>query len=166
VRLVHWIDTFTEWTGRLLAWVMFLMVVATVVVVLLRYATTTNTILVQETVMYLHAFAFMLAIPYALKHDAHVRVDVVYGRLGPRGRAIVNLCGHLLLLVPTSIFIVVYSRTYVGNAWRILEGSGEVGGIPGVFLLKTLIPAMAVLLLLQGIAEIVRSIAIIGGRRV
>jgi len=166
VRLVHWIDTFTEWTGRLLAWFMFLMVVATVVVVLLRYATTTNTILVQETVMYLHAFAFMLAIPYALKHDAHVRVDVVYGRLGPRGRAIVNLCGHLLLLVPTSIFIVVYSHTYVGNAWRILEGAGEVGGIPGVFLLKTLIPAMAVLLLLQGIAEIVRSIEIIGGRRV
>lgn len=166
MKLVHWIDTFTEWTGRLLAWFMFLMVVATVLVVMLRYATTTNTILVQETVMYLHAFAFMLAIPYALKHDAHVRVDVVYGRLGPRGRAIVNLCGHLLLLVPTAIFIIVYSRTYVGNAWRILEGSGEVGGIPGVFLLKTLIPAMAALLLLQGIAEIARSIAIIGGRRV
>jgi TRAP-type mannitol/chloroaromatic compound transport system permease small subunit len=166
VKLVHWIDTFTEWTGRLLAWFMFLMVVATVLVVVLRYATTTNTILVQETVMYLHAFAFMLAIPYALKHDAHVRVDVVYGRLGPRGRAIVNLCGHLLLLVPTTVFIILYSRTYVGNAWRILEGSGEVGGIPGVFLLKTLIPTMAALLLLQGIAEIVRSAVIIGGRRV
>jgi len=166
MRLVRWIETVTEWTGRLVAWFMFLMVVATVVVVVLRYATTTNTILVQEAVMYLHAFAFMLAIPYALKHDAHVRVDVVYGRLGPRGRAIVNLCGHLLLLVPTAVFIILYSRTYVANAWRILEGSGEVGGIPGVFLLKTLIPTMAALLLLQGIAEIARSVAIIGGRRV
>lgn len=165
MSLIRWIDTFTEWTGRLLAWFMFLMVITTVMVVALRYATTTNTILFQEAVMYLHAFAFMLAIPYALKHNAHVRVDVVYGRLAPRARAMVDLCGHLLLLVPTSLFVIIYSRTYVGNAWRILEGSGEVGGIPGVFLLKTLIPAMAVLLLLQGVAEIARAISIIRDRR-
>jgi TRAP-type mannitol/chloroaromatic compound transport system permease small subunit len=68
--------------------------------------------------------------------------------------------------VPTAILIIVYSRTYVGNAWRILEGSGEVGGIPGVFLLKTLIPTMALLLLLQSVAEIVRKIVTIRGRHV
>jgi TRAP-type mannitol/chloroaromatic compound transport system permease small subunit len=163
LRLVDWIDAFTEWTGRLLAWLMVLMVLTTLTIVVLRYATTTNTILLQEAVMYLHAFAFMLAIPFALKHDAHVRVDVVYGRLGPRGRAVVDLCGHLVLLVPTAIIIILYSRTYVGNAWRILEGSGEVGGIPAVFLLKTLIPTMAGLLLLQSVAEILRKILVIRG---
>ncbi len=165
MRLVDWIDTFTEWTGRIIAWLMFLMVVATLGVVVARYVTNSNTILLQESVMYMHAFAFMLAIPYALKHDAHVRVDVIYGRLSPRARAVVDLCGHLLLLAPTAAFIIVYSRIYVGNAWRILEGSAEVGGIPGVFLLKTLIPLMAGLLLLQGAAEVAHKIAQIWGRR-
>jgi len=166
LKLIRWIDFFTEWTGRILAWLMFLMVVATLAVVVVRYATNSNTILLQESVMYMHALAFMLAIPYALKHDVHVRVDLIYGRLGPRGRAWVNLCGHLLLLVPTAIFILLYSRTYVANTWRILEGSSEVGGIPGVFLLKTLIPLMAGLLLLQGLAEILRNAFVLGRRHV
>lgn len=165
MKLVALIDTITEWTGRLLAWCMFLLVLVTVSIVVLRYATNTNTILLQELVMYMHAFAFMLAIPWALKHDAHVRVDLVYSRLGPYGRAWVDLVGHVVLLVPTAIFILVYSRVYVSNAWRIMEGSQEVGGIPGVYLLKTLIPAMAVLLLLQGLAEILRRIAVLRGGR-
>jgi len=164
LRLVALIDSVAEWTGRLVAWLMVLMVLVTLAIVLLRYATTTNTTLLQELVMYMHAFAFMLAIPYALKHNAHVRVDLIYGRLGPRGQAWINLCGHLLLLVPTAVFIIIYSRVYVSNAWRILEGSAEVSGIPGVFVLKTLIPVMAALLLLQALAEIVRNILVLRSR--
>ncbi len=164
MRLVALIDGVAEWTGRLVAWLMVLMVLVTLAIVLLRYATTTNTTLLQELVMYMHAFAFMLAIPYALKHNTHVRVDLIYGRLGPRGQAWINLCGHLLLLVPTAVFIIIYSRVYVSNAWRILEGSAEVSGIPGVFVLKTLIPVMAALLLLQALAEIVRNILVLRSR--
>ena len=164
MKLLSLIDAVTEWTGRLVAWLMVLMVLVTMAIVLLRYATTTNTTLLQELVMYMHAFAFMLAIPYALKHNAHVRVDLIYGRLSPRGQAWINLCGHLLLLVPTAVFIIIYSRVYVSNAWRILEGSAEVSGIPGVFVLKTLIPVMAALLLLQALAEIVRNILLLRSR--
>jgi len=164
LKLISLIDAVTEWTGRLVAWLMALMVLVTMAIVLLRYATTTNTTLLQELVMYMHAFAFMLAIPYALKHNAHVRVDLIYGRLSPRGQAWINLCGHLVLLVPTAVFIIIYSRVYVSNAWRILEGSAEVSGIPGVFVLKTLIPVMAALLLLQALAEIVRNILLLRSR--
>lgn len=134
------------------------MVVITVVVVVLRYAFDGGSIRLQESVLYLHALVFLLGIPYALKHDAHVRVDIVYARLEPRRRAMVDLAGHVLFLVPVCLAILYYSQPYVARSWRILEGSPEVGGIPAVFLLKTLIPVTAVLLLLQGLAEIARCI--------
>lgn len=137
------------------------MVAVTLLVVVLRYVFSEGTILLQEFVLYLHGAAFMLGIPYALKEDAHVRVDLVYGRLGQSGRAQVDLAGHLLFLVPVAVAVLVFSTGYVARSWRILEGSSEVGGIPGVFLLKTLIPLMAVLLLLQSVAEIVRCIRIL-----
>ncbi len=141
------------------------MVGITVAVVLMRYLLSQGAIVAQESVMYLHALAFMLGIPYALKHDAHVRVDLLYARLGKRGRAWIDLSGHLLFLVPVAVVIVLYSRNYVASAWRVMEGSTEVGGIPGIFLLKTLIPVMAVLLLVQGAAEIARCLLVIRGRR-
>lgn len=135
------------------------MVVITVLVVVMRYLFDQGSILLQESVLYLHAVAFLLGIPYALRHDSHVRVDLVYSRLGGRGRAWVNLTGHLLTLIPVGVLIIIYCTPYVRASWRILEGSSEVGGIPGVFLLKTLIPVAAGLLLLQGLAEIIRCIA-------
>ena len=160
-RLVALLDTFTDWTGRCIAWLLLVMVLTTVVVVVLRYALNQSAIVLQESVMYLHAVTFMLGIPFALKEDAHVRVDLIYGRLGARSRAAIDLAGHLLFLVPVALAILLYSRTYVASAWRIMEGSPEVGGLPGIFLLKTLIPVMAVLLLLQGVAEIVRNIMVL-----
>jgi TRAP-type mannitol/chloroaromatic compound transport system permease small subunit len=159
------LDAITQWTGRCIAWLLLAMVITTVVVVILRYALDQGAIMLQESVMYLHALTFMLGIPFALKEDAHVRVDLIYSRLGARGRAVIDLTGHLLFLVPVALAILLYSRTYVASAWRIMEGSPEVGGLPGVFLLKTLIPVMAVMLLAQGTAEILRNIMILRTRR-
>ena len=138
--LIDRIDKFTDGLGRAIAWLMLAMVLTTLVVVILRYALERGAIVLQESVMYLHGLAFMLGIPYALKEDAHVRVDIVYARLSPRGKAAVDLTGHVIFLIPLSLFLLAYSWEYVANAWRILEGSAEVGGLPAVFLLKTLIP--------------------------
>lgn len=140
------------------------MVLATLVIVVLRYALSEGSIVLQESVLYLHGVAFMLGIPYALKEDAHVRVDLVYARLTPRGRAWVNLLGHLLFLVPVSLCLLWVSRGYVAASWRILERSPEVGGLPAVFLLKSLLPLMAGLLLLQGLAESIRCVNTLRGR--
>ncbi|MEQ8858273.1 MAG: TRAP transporter small permease subunit [Pseudomonadales bacterium] len=134
------------------------MVLTTLAIVVLRYAFSQGAIVLQEGVLYLHGMVFMLGIPYALKENAHVRVDLVYARLGARGRAVVDLVGHVFGLLPVALAMLAYSYGYVANSWRILEGSSEVGGIPGVFLLKTLIPLTAVLLTLQGIAEIGRCL--------
>ena len=133
------------------------MALITFAIVLFRYGFNLGAIAVQESVLYLHAIAFMLGIPYALQTDEHVRVDVLYSRLSATARARVNLAGHCLLLLPVAGTIFWLSLPYVSASWRILEGSPEVGGIPGVFVLKTLIPLSSALLLLQGLAAITRA---------
>ena len=158
-RLTHLLDCVAEVLGRSIAWLTLAMVIATVVVVVLRYGFDTGAIALQESVTYMHACVFMLGIPYALKHGAHVRVDIIYARLSARRKAMIDLTGHLIFLVPVAALVLVTSLDYVSAAWRVREASPEVGGIPAVYLLKTLIPIMATMLLLQGVAEIARILS-------
>ncbi|TCO72618.1 TRAP transporter small permease subunit [Chromatocurvus halotolerans] len=158
-RLVSAIDTFTEWTGKIIAWLAAAMAVLTTVVVVMRYGFSTGSIAGQEAVTYLHATLFMLGAAYALKTDAHVRVDIFYRRFSPTAQAWVNALGGIVFLLPLCLLIMMISSDYVRQAWRIREISMDSGGIPAVFLLKSLIPAMALTLLLQGIAEILRNLA-------
>lgn len=158
-RLVSAIDTFTEWTGRIIAWLAAAMAILTTVVVVMRYGFNTGSIAGQEAVTYLHATLFMLGAAYALKTDAHVRVDIFYRRFSPTQQAWVNALGGIIFLLPLCLLIMMISSNYVLQAWRIREISMDSGGIPAVFLLKSLIPAMALTLLLQGIAEILRNLA-------
>lgn len=134
------------------------MALITVIVVVLRYAFDEGAIMMQESVIYLHGIVFMLGIPYALKENAHVRVDLLYNRWTPITRTYIDLGGHVLFLIPVCLFVIAYSWDYVAASWRVLEGSPEVGGVPAVFLLKSLLPLMAATLLLQGLAEIARGI--------
>ncbi|MCB1683682.1 MAG: TRAP transporter small permease subunit [Pseudomonadales bacterium] len=161
MRTTHFIDRITRSIGHTVSWCMAIMVASTLLVVLLRYLAGDGSIVLQEAVLYLHATSFMLGIGYALQQDAHVRVDVFYTRRSPAGKAWVNLSGHLFLLVPVAVTILWTSLPYVAASWRVLEGSPEVGGIPGIFLLKSLLPLTAGLLLLQGVAESVRSISLL-----
>ena len=152
------IDRITDWVGRSVAWLTAVMALITVAVVILRYVFDQGAIVLQESVTYLHGVVFMLGIPYALKENAHVRVDVFYSGWSERARCLVNLGGHLLFLIPIALFILIYTWDYVAASWRIREGSPEVGGIPAVFLLKSLLPLMAAMLLLQGAGEVIALI--------
>ncbi len=160
-RLINAIDTFTEWTGRIVAWLAAAMAILTTVVVVMRYGFDTGSIAGQEAVTYLHATLFMLGAAFALKTDAHVRVDIFYRRFSPRTRAWINALGGIVFLLPLCVLIATLSSDYVLQAWRIREISSDAGGIPAVFLLKSLIPAMAFTLLLQGVAEILRNLALL-----
>jgi len=146
--------------AHVIRWLALIMVLMTISIVVLRYAFNVGAIPLQEGVMYLHGALFMLGIPYGVSTNTHVRVDIIYTRLTDNQRRYIDLAGHILFLVPVSIFIIVTSVPYVKASWAVLEGSAEVGGIPGVFLLKTLIPVMAALLLVQGFSQIVRSILV------
>ncbi|PLW83467.1 C4-dicarboxylate ABC transporter permease [Kineobactrum sediminis] len=159
--LVNSIDRFTEACGRLLAWLVLAMALLTTSVVVLRYGFSIGSIMAQEAIIYLHGCVFMLGAGYALKHDSHVRVDIFYRRLSRRGQAWVNSLGGVLLLLPLCGFILLISRDYVTASWIIRESSPEPGGIPAVFLLKTLLPLLALNLLLQGLAETLRNVALL-----
>ncbi|MCP4043634.1 MAG: TRAP transporter small permease subunit [Gammaproteobacteria bacterium] len=139
------------------------MVLVTFVVVVLRYVFNLGWIAMQESVTYMHAIVFMLGAAYTLKQNGHVRVDIFYRRMSVRGRAWVDLFGTLLLLFPTCGFIFWVSWEYVATSWSLLESSRETGGLPGVFLIKTLIPAMSTLFLLQGLALTCRSLLVLAG---
>ena len=113
--------------------------------------------IVQEGVTYMHACLFMLGAAYALKSGAHVRVDIFYRNFSPRTRAWVNSVGGIVFLMPLCAFIFFSSWNYVSESWIVRETSPEPGGIPAVFLLKSVIPLMALNLFLQGLAEILRN---------
>lgn len=156
-RVVNCIDSFTDRCGRLLAWLALAMALLTALVVIMRYGFNVGSIPAQEAITYMHACLFMLGAAYALKSGAHVRVDIFYRNFSPRTKAWVNSLGGIVFLLPLCAFICLSSWTYVAESWAIRETSPEPGGIPAVFLLKSLIPLMGINLFLQGVAETLRS---------
>jgi len=165
LRISHTIESFIDLVGRGVSWLSLGLVLLTCLVVLLRYVFDIGWIAMQDAVSALHALLFLLAAAYTLKYDEHVRVDIFYQKLSVRGRAWVDLLGGLLILLPVCGFIFWISWVYVIESWRVLESSSETGGLPGVYLLKSVILVMAVLLILQGIALILKNIVVLLGKK-
>lgn len=163
-RLSRRIDALNEGIGRLVSWLTLSMVAVTFLVVVLRYVFDIGWIAMQESITYMHALVFMAGAAFTLKHQGHVRVDIFYRNYSERGRAWVNLLGALLLLLPGAVFIIWIGWDYVAASWQVMEGSREAGGLPGVYLLKTLILVMPVLLVLQALSGILRDLLVITGK--
>lgn len=157
-RALAVIETVVERIGRGVAWMTLALVLVTVCVVVLRYAFNQGSIRLQESILYLHSIIFLLGAAFTLKHDGHVRVDIFYRGMNDRRKALVDAAGVLFLLLPTCLFILIVSLPYVISSWELLEGSREPGGLPAVFLLKTLIPVAMVLLVLQGLVMLLRAV--------
>jgi TRAP-type mannitol/chloroaromatic compound transport system permease small subunit len=151
-------DRINDVIGRAISWLTLIMVLVTCAVVLVRYVFNLGSIALQESVMYMHGAVFMLGIAFTLKEQAHVRVDVIHERLSQNARTFIELFGNIVFLVPVSLFILIGSIDYVAFSWSLKETSAQPGGLPGVFLVKALIPVMAALLLLQGLSEICKCI--------
>ncbi len=163
ICIVSVIDHLAERTGQLIAWLICAMMLVTCLVVLIRYGFNRGSIALQESVTYLHGCIFLLGMAYTLKHNGHVRVDIFYRRFSPPAQAWINSLGALLFTLPFSLLILGVSLGFVGSSWAILERSPEAGGIPAIFLLKTLIPLGAGMLALQAMAEVLRAIPVLLG---
>lgn len=161
--LADLIDRLTIAIGKTVAWFTLAIVLIQFAVVLLRYVFGLGSIWLQESILYLHAFTFMLAAAYTLAVNAHVRVDIFYREADVRVKALVDLLGAALFLLPMCAVILDVSWPYVVRSWSILEGSRETSGIQGVFLLKSAILAFAVLMGLQAVALIMRAVAALTG---
>mgnify|MGYP005749528745 CR=1 FL=1 len=156
-RALAWADAVSEAAGRLAAVLAVALVALVFALVVARYGAGVGSVAAQEAVLWLHAALFLLGLSYALRHDAHVSVDVFAQRWSPRTRARVELAAGLCLLLPFCVFIVAISWDYVATSWAVREGSRDPGGLPGWYLLKALIPVSATLLALQGLAGVVRA---------
>jgi TRAP-type mannitol/chloroaromatic compound transport system permease small subunit len=151
--------------GWAAAWCSLYVVIVEFAVVVMRYALGIGSIKLQESVMYAHAGLFMLAAAWTLQVDGHVRVDIFYAQARPRTRALIDLIGAIVFLLPFAAVLVLLSVPYVERSWAILERSREASGLPFVYLLKTLIPLFALLIGLQGVAQAIRAALVLSAPR-
>ena len=157
IALADRIDRLNAAIGGTVAWACLLVVVVQFTVVVMRYVLGLGSIWLTETIIYGHATLFMLASAWTLREGGHVRVDIFYADAGPRRRALVDLCGALLLLLPFMLVLLWFAVPYVARSWAIWETSRETSGLPAVYLLKTLIPLFALLMALQGVSQAIRA---------
>jgi TRAP-type mannitol/chloroaromatic compound transport system permease small subunit len=155
--MINVIDKFTDLLGKIISWLTVVMLLNVLIVVVARYFLGFGSIALQESVTYLHCAVFMLGLSYTLKHDGHVRVDILYRNYSNKNKAMVNFLGGLFFLVPLSILLFITSWDYVLASWSIRETSAENNGLPFVYLLKSLMLVMPLTLLIQGLVEILRN---------
>jgi len=164
-RIADAIDSLTGLIGRTVAWLALAIVLLQFVLVLARYLFGVGSIWLNESVMYGHATLFLMAAAWTLQTGGHVRVDVFYADAAPRSRAVIDLVGSLLLLLPFALLVLYLALPFAARSWAVLERSQETSGLPFVYLLKTLVPVFAVLMALQGIAQAIRSVTVLRAER-
>src|SRR5690606_5132512 len=159
-RASAWLD---RWLDRVSGVAIGAMVLLMFALVAARYLFSIGSIAGQEAVQWLHALAFLLGAAVALRADAHVRIDILQQRWSARTRDLIELFGLLVLLLPFCAFVIGISANYVAASWSVSEASREPGGLPALYLLKTLIPVAAGLLGLQGVARVLGAVARLRG---
>lgn len=165
LKLSRLIDTLNEWVGRLAYGLVLLMVVLGCWNVIGRYlgryigeSLTSNVFI--ELQWYLFAIIFLLGAAYALKHDEHVRVDLFYKSWSPKKKALANIIGTFLFLLPFCAMAIYFSWNPIVNSWNILEQSPDPDGLPR-YPIKSMVIVSFALLFLQGISEAIKNWAIL-----
>jgi TRAP-type mannitol/chloroaromatic compound transport system permease small subunit len=167
LRIASAIDRFSQRTGSLLRWLTLAMVLVGAFNAIVRYTARFTGVSLSsnmyiELQWYLFSMVFLLGAAYALKTNAHVRVDVLYGRLSKKGQAWINLLGTILFLIPFCVLMLWVSWPAVINSWAVLEGSPDPGGLPR-YPIKTVIPIAFLLLMAQAFSMLIRSLAVVVG---
>ena len=167
LRVAEVIDRAADRIGRVIAWLTLAMVLIGAFNAIARYSgrflgvnLSSNAYI--ELQWYLFSVVFLLTASYALRHGAHVRVDVFYNRFSEKTQAWIDLAGTALMLVPFSIFIMIVSWPSIRNSWQIGETSPDPGGLPR-YPLKALILVCFTMLLVQAVSEIAKAIARLRG---
>lgn len=163
LSIANGIDRITAAVGRAAAWCCIFIVLAEFAVVVMRYAFGVGWLGLQESVLYAHAALFMLAAAWTLQVGGHVRVDVFYAQAKPRTRALIDLFGALVFLIPFAVVLALVSVPYAARSWALMESSREASGLPIVYLFKSLVPLFAVLLGVQGLAQAIRAAGVLFG---
>jgi len=162
LRFAHGIDALNERVGRLVSWLILLAVLISAANATVRKLFNVSSNAFLEIQWYLYAAVFLLAAGYTLKHNEHVRIDLIVGRLGPRAQAWVDILGTLLFLMPMVLLVLYYGWPFFLSSYHSQEWSSNPGGLI-IWPAKLLIPMGFTLLLLQGIAEIIKRVGFLLG---
>ena len=160
---VRGVDALNDWIGRTVAWLTLGCVLTCFAVVVLRYAFNFGVPWLQELYVWQHAAVFMAGAGYTFLRGGHVSVDVLYGKAGPRRRAWIDIAGTLLFLFPWLAVVATASAPFVLSSWSIREASSTAGGMPALYLLKSLLWIFCALLFVQGLALIARRSLFLAG---
>jgi TRAP-type mannitol/chloroaromatic compound transport system permease small subunit len=161
---VRAISALNSLVGRVFAWLSLAIVLVCFVVVVERYVFHVTHLFLQDLYVWLSGALLTAVAGFAMLRDDHVRVDILYRAWSPRGRAIADLVGVVVFLLPFITVVLVYAWPYVARSWRLYEGSANIGGMPGLFILKTFIIVFCVVVGLQAIAWACRSVLVIAGK--
>ncbi len=156
-ELARRIDAFQERLGRAVSWLMLAMVLVVFTDVVSRYAFNRSSVFTQELEWWLFGMVYLLAAGYTMLHNEHVRVDIVYSKLSPRRQAWVDLALIFVMLFPSCLLILYTTWPFLKASWLVNEGSPDPGGIPGRWILKSVIVLGFVLLFVQGVSEAIKN---------
>ncbi len=157
-KAINQLNEMIAFLSSILVWVLVAIMVTLVV---MRYLLGIGSVALQESVIYIHAFILLMGAGYTLRRDAHVRVDVLYRFFDLRKKAWVNCFGAIFLLMPFTFSLLYFSWEYVAVAWSKKEASAEAGGLPYLYLLKSLLVMFPCLLLLSGVAQTLSCVKVI-----
>lgn len=163
--LADGIDRVNDGLGRALSWLTLALALLTAAVAVLRYLFATGWVWMQDAYLWIFGTMIFMGAAYTLLHDRHVRVDFLYNLRGRRFRAAVDLAGALIFLCPTIILLIWVTYPYVRLSWLRMETSLEAGGLPGVFLLKSVLLLFCLPLAAQGLSLAIRSLLVLLGYR-
>ncbi len=161
--LARAISSLNQLIGNVFSWLALAIVLVCFTVVVQRYVFSISFVWMQDLYIWLNGAMFTAVAGYALLRNDHVRVDIFYRPASTRWKAIVDMVGVFAFLLPFAAVVTLYSWNFVTRSWRFAEGSGNVGGMPGLYVLKTFIIVFALVITLQGIAMVLRSILVFAG---
>lgn len=150
---ISFANNLNDFCGRMVAWLVVAMILVTITLVSTEFFFNSSSRKAADSILYMFGILFMVGVAYTLKHNNHVRVDIFYSKMSVRKRAWVDLIGTLIFLIPFCIVVFWVSLSPVIKSWSILEGAID-NGIPATFILKSFLLVMPVLILIQGIANV------------
>lgn len=151
---------YTKWLKNTTIWLLVILIINVVINVILRYVFDNPIIGLQELEWHLFSAIFLLGISYGLQENSHVRVDIFYDKYSPKLQSLINIIGFIILIIPISVLVIYYGSIFSYDAFIIDEISGDPGGLPYRFIVKSLIPLSFILVLISGVLFLKNNIHI------
>jgi TRAP-type mannitol/chloroaromatic compound transport system permease small subunit len=157
-RFLFRIDRVSAWSGKIFAWLIVILMLVVCVEVFKRYILNAPTAWIFDLDAMLYGTLFMMCGAYALAQNGHVRGDFLYSSMRPRTQAALDLALYFLFFIPGILALLYAGWDYALLSWRIDEHSNVTANGPPIYQFKAVIPVAGALVMLQGVAEIVRCI--------